>query len=124
MRKLLGLLALLAALSPFAVAAYDINFNGIETVTLNASTTSSNVQFTFTQTTQTAEVLVHNTGSMLAFVNCGPTSAVLAYVPGDVVSVPVLPGGAILIHKGTYSYCAGITATGITTLYFTSGQGN
>lgn len=121
MRNLFLIVALL--LFSTAANAYDKNFFPIETVTLTAGTSSTSVQFTSTQTGNTQELMVVNTGSTIAFLVCGGAGAI-ASVPGDTVSWPVIPNGALLVNKGNAAYCAAITASGSDVLYLTQGAGN
>ena len=110
---------------------FVINSMAGETVPLLAGTTSTNVAFALPASALNYDVIVTNTGSNVAFVNFGPTSATVAQLPGTTGTLgatPIPPGQTYTLQKNSdaikSAYCAGITATGTAQLYFTSIQGS
>lgn len=92
-----------------------------------AGTTSSAVVFlSVTTNTQLPQIQVFNSGTTLAFVECGPSTVVatVGTAGASGTSYPVAPGSVIVMTPsfGT-STCAGIYGTGSGAIYFTPGAG-
>lgn len=85
------------------------------TVTVSATSTSSNTTFTGGPT-----VIVTNSGSVETYVAFGLTSSVVA----TTASIPVGPGQTLTLSSGNAQYIAAITATGTATIIATPGVGN
>lgn len=113
------------------------NFLDGETIPLSATTTSSSVAWKLPGSWAAKDVMICNTGSNVAFVGfvySGDATVPLAGLPGSTTNTnntkcTPIPAGAIMIlakNKGSRmdDTCIAITATGVTQLYFTAGQGN
>src|SRR5262249_23180141 len=101
------------------------NFTPGETIVLSAQTTSASASFSLAQSASYPDCLVTNAGSQTAFVSFGTGASTVAAVPsgGTPGAVPIMAGESMVLRKGAGSTtCAGITATGTATLYFTAGQ--
>jgi hypothetical protein len=102
------------------------NFNPLETIPLNSSTSSLSVNFNLPQSGEAPDVMISNAGSNTAFVAFATTTAT-AVVPsttGTLGATPVLSGAIMILAKGQANFsCAAITSTGTSQLYFTAGQG-
>jgi hypothetical protein len=104
-------------------AVYPQPWNQIgTTVSLSASTSSSNVALGGSTTGQSGiAVAVCNSGSNDAFVALGQSNAVTATSGG--VRVPANNAGCVQLPANGATYLAGITLTSTTTLYIQVGQG-
>jgi hypothetical protein len=108
--------ALLLLAAP-ANAQSAFRTDGAATVTLAATGTSARVQIQ-TAVGGTQNVRLYNAGTVAVFVECG-TVTVVATVAA---SLPIAPG-TVEIVGCNQTHIAGITATGTSTLYATSGTG-
>jgi hypothetical protein len=87
------------------------------TVSLSASTSSSNVEFQSANLSR--HVRVYNAGAVPAFIAFGEGSGVTASATAN---MPIAPG-SVEVFAAPHPYVAAITASGSTTLYFTPGEG-
>ncbi len=93
---------------PFSVSGNTVN--------LSATDSSSRVELT-AQGDKT--VRVYNSGTETVFINFGDSAVTAATASG----LPV-PGGVVeAFAAGDVTHAAGITSTGSSTVYFTSGRG-
>ena len=94
------------------------------TVNLSASNVSSRVEFLPTATINATDnlltVRVYNSGTVVVFINFGGSSVTAT----TTTSMPMPPGWSepFRVHPSE-TYCAGITASGTSTVYFTVGEG-
>lgn len=92
-------------------------FRAVSTATLSVTSSSG----TATLNSGASVVEVQNAGSQTAFVRIGASASVGSATTAD---YPVLPGQSKLISKAPgEDTLAGITASGTTTLYVSSGEG-
>ena len=120
MKKLF--LALALVLAPLTCLAE--NFLAGESISLSATTASSTAQFTANNSALYPDVLVYNSGNTTAFFGCGGSSVTAALpASGATNATPIAPGAIMVMRKGGATYCAAITSTGTTTVYFTAGIG-
>jgi len=130
-RILLGLL--LATVSIFANAqgTYSVPFNPYSktiTFTANVSGSIPTPVMAPSNAGTATQYLISNTGVNLAFISYSPTSAgatTNCVVPTGTATatVPSLPGTQIIITTGPNAYFCGITGSGTSIIYVTSGYG-
>ena len=115
------LLIALLLLTPLMANAVSFSPSG-ENVSLSASTTSANVQFTRAASVNATNVVVYNAASNAAVVKCGG-STVTATVPtaGVIGGFLVPPGFSYEIYKGNAAYCAAVLTSSTGTIYFSAG---
>lgn len=102
------------------------NFAPAGTIAISVSTSSSAGTFITQDSIYAHDVMLTNAGSVICYVAIQKASAV-AVVPSteQLNALPVLPGYAIIVPKGTgNASIAAITASGSTTLLATAGEGN
>jgi hypothetical protein len=116
------LTALVALLVPAIAFANGWRYSG-ENISLAATTTSQNIQFTLNASLTAPQLLVYNAATAPAVVNCGATSSVTAAQPGSGTNggVVIPPGVQYELFKGSSAYCAAILTTGTGTVYFSPG---
>jgi len=114
------LVAAALLLLPHAASAQDPAFrtDGVATITLSATATSSRVQLRATQTGGTQNVRLYNAGATAVFIECGTVTVVAT----TAASLPIAPGSVEVLGCNA-THMAGITATGTATLYVTPGTG-